>query len=165
MRIKMNKTEDVIFDTATKEDIAELVRLRIAYMIDDFGSITECERDCMEKQLPDYFERRLGKELIAFVARTEGRLVAAVYLLIIEKPANPFLPNGLDSEVLSVYTEEPYRGKGICTRLMKNMIAWAKAHHICRIDLVATQDGYPVYKKAGFEDKKQKYVDMRLRLR
>lgn len=92
MRIKMNKTEDVIFDTATKEDIAELVRLRIAYMIDDFGSISEYERDCMEKQLPDYFERRLGKELIAFVARAEGRLVAAAYLLIIEKPANPFLP-------------------------------------------------------------------------
>lgn len=164
MRIKMNKTEDVIFDTATKEDIAELVRLRIAYMIDDFGSITECERDCMEKQLPDYFERRLGKELIAFVARTEGRLVAAAYLLIIEKPANPFLPNGLDSEVLSVYTEEPYRGKGICTRLMKNMIEWARAHDICRIDLVATQDGYPVYKKIGFEDRKQKYIDMRLKL-
>ncbi len=35
----------IIFDTATKEDIAELVRLRIAYMIDDFGSITDYERE------------------------------------------------------------------------------------------------------------------------
>lgn len=26
---------EIIFDTAKKEDIAELVRLRIAYMIDD----------------------------------------------------------------------------------------------------------------------------------
>ena len=156
---------DFIFDTATKKDIAELVRLRIAYMIDDFGSISDYERDCMEKQLPSYFERHLGKELIAFVARREGRLVAAAYLLVIEKTSNPFLPNGLDSEVLSVFTEESYRGKGICTHLMKDMIAWAKAHHICRIDLVATQDGYPVYKKVGFEDRKQKYVDMRLKLK
>lgn len=155
---------DIIFDTATKEDIAELVRLRIAYMIDDFGSITDYERECMKKQLPEYFERRLGKELIAFVARADGRLVAATYLLIIEKPANPFLPNALDSEVLSIFTEESYRGKGICTKLMKNMIEWAKAHAICRIDLVATQDGYPVYKKIGFEDRKQKYLDMRLKL-
>ena len=154
----------IVFDMAGIDDIPELVRLRIAYMIDDFGSISEYERRCMEKQLPDYFGRRLGKELIAFVARAEGRLVAAAYLLIIEKPANPFLLNGLDGEVLSVYTENKYRGKGICTQLMKNMIEYAKENRLCRIDLMATDEGYSVYKRVGFEDKTQKYLDMRLKL-
>ena len=154
----------VIFDMAGKDDISELVRLRIAYMIDDFGSICEYERRCMEEQLPEYFNRRLGKELIAFVARAEGRLVAAAYLLIIEKPANPFLLNGLDGEVLSVYTENEYRGKGICTQLMKNMIEYAKENKLCRIDLMATEEGYPIYKRVGFEEKTQKYLDMRLNL-
>ena len=154
----------IVFDMAGIDDIPELVRLRIAYMIDDFGSISEYERRCMEEQLPDYFGRRLGKELIAFVARAEGRLVAAAYLLIIEKPANPFLLNGLDGEVLSVYTENKYRGKGICTQLMKNMIEYAKENRLCRIDLMATDEGYSVYKKVGFEDKTQKYLDMRLKL-
>ena len=154
----------VVFDMACKEDISELIRLRIAYMIDDFGSISEYERTCMEEQLPGYFDRRLGKELIAFVARAEGRLVAAAYLLIIEKPANPFLPNGLDGEVLSVFTENEYRGQGICTQLMKNMIEYAKEKRLCRIDLMATEEGYPVYKNVGFEDKTQKYLDMRLKL-
>lgn len=156
--------ESIIFDTATIYDIPELVRLRILYMIDDFGSITDKERESMEAQLPGYFERELGKKLIAFVARAEGRLVAAAYLLIIEKPANPFLPNGFDSEVLSVYTEEEYRGRGICTRLMNNMIEYAREQQICRIDLIATDEGYPVYKKLGFEDRVQKYTDMRLLL-
>ena len=156
--------DEVEYDIADLNDIPELVRLRILYMIDDFGSITDEEREGMEKQLPGYFERELGKKLIAFVARTEVRLVAAAYLLIIEKPANPFFLNGLDSEVLSVYTEEKYRGKGICTRLMSNMIEYAREHQICRIDLVATDEGYPIYKKLGFEDKVQKYTDMRLKL-
>ncbi len=155
---------EIVFDTANVNDIEELVRLRIAYMIDDFGSITDYEKECMEKQLPDYFKRRLGKELIAFVARAEGRLVAAAYLLIIEKPANPFLPNGLDSEVLSVYTEPEYRGKGICSTLMTNMIEYSKEHGLSRIDLVATSEGYPIYKKLGFEDRVQKYIDMRMKL-
>ena len=155
---------EIIFDTANKDDIPELIRLRFAYIIDDFGSINESEHQAMEEQLPDYFERRLGKELIAFVARAEGRLVAAAYLLIIEKPANPFLPNGLDGEVLSVYTESEYRGKGICTQLMKNMIEFAKEKKLCRIDLMATDEGYPIYKKVGFEDRTQKYIDMRLKL-
>ena len=153
---------EIIYDIANLNDIPELVRLRILYMIDDFGSITDEERAGMEKQLPGYFERELGKKLIAFVARAEGRLVAAAYLLIIEKPANPFFLNGLDSEVLSVYTEEGYRGKGICTNLMRNMIDYAAEHKISRIDLMATDEGYPIYKKLGFEDKVQKYKDMRL---
>ena len=115
-------SNEIVYDTAGINDISELVRLRIAYMIDDFGSISDKERQCMEEQLPGYFERKLGNELIAFVARAEERLVAAAYLLIIEKPANPFLLNGLDSEVLSVYTEPGYRKKGICSQLMNNMI-------------------------------------------
>ena len=45
---------------------------------------------------------------------------------------------------------------------MSNMIEYARGHHICRIDLVATDEGYPIYKKLGFEDKVQKYKDMRL---
>ena len=154
--------DDVVFDIADLNDVPELIRLRILYMIDDFGSITDEEREGMEEQLPQYFERELGKKLIAFVARAEGRLVSAAYLLIIEKPANPFFLNGLDSEVLSVYTEEGYRGRGICSQLMKNMIDYAAEHKISRIDLVATDEGYPIYKKLGFEDKVQKYKDMRL---
>ena len=158
---------EIIYDTANKEDIDELVRLRIAYMIDDFGSITDYEKEAMEKQLPDFFQRKLGTELVAFVARdakNEKKLVSVAYLLIMEKPANPFFPNGLDSEVLSVYTEEEYRGKGICTQLMKNLVEYAKEKEVCRIDLIATEDGYPIYKKIGFEDKVSKYHDMRMKL-
>ncbi|MCR5140934.1 MAG: GNAT family N-acetyltransferase [Ruminococcus sp.] len=153
---------EIVFDTADKKDIDDLIRLRIAYMIDDFGSISEQEERCMREQLPDYFGRKLGSELIAFVARDGGRPVAAAYLFIMEKPASPFLPNGFDGEVLSVYTEPEYRGRGICTQLMKNLIGYGREHHLCRIDLFATDEGYPIYKKLGFADKVQKYTDMRL---
>ena len=155
---------DVVFDRANKDDIPELIRLRIEYIIDDYGSISEQERRSMKEHLPDYFERRLGKELIVFVARAEKRLVAAAYLLIIEKPSNPSMLNGLVGEVFSVFTEREYRGKGISTRLMNDMIAYAKDKCLCHIDLKATDEGYPLYKKLGFEDKSQKYIDMRLNL-
>lgn len=155
---------EVIFDTANKEDIPELIRLRIAYIADDFGSTNEPKRQALEKQLPDYFERRLGKELIAFVARAEGQLVATAYLLIIEKPVNPSMPNGLVGEVFSVFTEREYQGKGISTRLMNNMIEYAGKKHLCHIDLKATDEGYFLYKKLGFEDRSQKYKDMWLNL-
>lgn len=47
---------------------------------------------------------------------------------------------------------------------MRNMIEYAREHQICCINLVATDEGYPIYKKLGFEDKVQKYTDMRLKL-
>lgn len=151
----------IVFDVAGKKDIPELIRLRIAYMVDDFGSVSDCEREGMEKQLPDYFERKLGDELVAFVARDGDCLVAAAYLHIIEMPANSILLNGIYGEVLSVYTEHEYRGEGICTELIKNLVKYGRERGLGRIDLSATKEGYPIYKKVGFKDKEHRYKDMR----
>ena len=68
-------SSEIIYDTANVNDISELVRLRIAYMIDDFGSISDHEKKCMEEQLPGYFERKLGKELIALLQELRADLL------------------------------------------------------------------------------------------
>ena len=154
----------IIFDEATKEDINELVRMRIAYMKDDFGSVSVHERPCMETQLPDYFERKLGTELVAFVAKDGERIVSVAYLHIIEMPANSILLNGLYGEVLSVYTEPEYRGRGLCSTLMRNLVEYGKKRGLGRIDLSATDEGYPIYAKVGFKDKEHRYRDMRMKL-
>ncbi len=154
----------MIFTEATREDIDELIRLRIEYMIDDFGSVTDHERECMEEQLPDYFERKLGTELVAFVAKEADRIVSVAYLHVIEMPANSILLNGLYGEVLSVFTEPEYRGKGLCTKLMENLIECGKKRGLGRIDLSATDDGYPIYAKLGFKDKDHRYRAMRYKL-
>ena len=151
----------IVFSEASKADISELVKLRIAYMIDDFGGVSDYERECMEKQLPDYFNRKLGDELIAFVAKDDNRIVSVAYLHIIEMPANSILLNGIYGEVLSVYTEPEYRGKGLCTKLMQNLIAYGKERGLGRVDLSATKDGYPIYSKMGFVEKENRYTDMR----
>lgn len=153
----------ILFGEASKDDIEQLVRLRIAYMIDDFGGISDHEKECMEKQLPDYFNRKLGDELVAFVAKDGERIVSVAYLHIIEMPANSILLNGLYGEVLSVYTEPEYRGKGLCTQLIQNLVDYGKKRGLGRVDLSATKEGYPIYAKVGFVDKEQRYTDMRYR--
>lgn len=151
----------IVFCEATKEDIDELVKLRIAYMVDDFGGVSDHEKECMEKQLPDYFNRKMGDELIAFVAKDGNRIVSVAYLHIIEMPANSILLNGLYGDVLSVYTEPEYRGNGLCTKLMQNLIDYGKRRGLGRVDLSATREGYPIYSKMGFVEKEQRYIDMR----
>ena len=65
---------NITYGIATKENIDELIQLRIAYMVDDFGSVSDEERAGMEKQLPDYFERKLGTELVAFIAKDDEKI-------------------------------------------------------------------------------------------
>ncbi len=151
----------IVFTEAVKEDIPELIRMRIAYMTEDFGSVSAYEKKCVERQLPGYFERKLGTELIAFTAKDGDRIVSVAYLHIIEMPANARLLNGLYGEVLSVYTEPEYRGKGYCTKLMQKLIDHGRKAGLGRIELKATSDGYPIYSKLGFQEKEQKYTDMR----
>lgn len=151
----------IAFSEASKSDIKELIRMRIEYMIDDFGGVSDHERECMENQLPDYFNRKLGDELVAFVAKDDEKVVSVAYLHIIEMPANSILLNGLYGEVLSVYTEPEYRGKGLCTTLIKNLIEYGEKRGLGRVDLSATRDGYPICSKLGFVDKEPRYKDMR----
>lgn len=153
---------DFVFDNANMNDIDELVRLRLAFITEDAGALSSRQEQCIEEQLRDYFNRKLGKELIAFVARDEVHIVAVAYLLLMEMPANARLLNGLYGEVLNVYTLPEYRGKGLCTTLMQQLIEYGKKCGLGCIDLSATENGYPIYIKLGFKEKEQNYKDMRL---
>ena len=151
----------IVFEQASSADIDELIRMRIAYMADDRGTVSDSEREAMKRQLPDYFARKLGTELIAFAAKDQSRIVSTAFLHIIEMPANSVLPNGLYGVVLNVYTEPDYRGRGLCTGLLKELIAYGKERGLGRIDLQATPEGAPIYRKAGFIEKDKQYTDMR----
>ena len=150
-----------VFDQATKKDIDELIRLRIAFVLDDYGTLSAHEQECMEKHLADYFERKLGSELVAFVARVDGKIVSVAYLLLVEMPANRVLLNGRYGEVLNVFTEKEYRRKGLCTKLLQQLLEYGKSKELGRIDLSATKEGYPIYKSVGFEEKEHRYTDLR----
>lgn len=145
--VKQGGHMELIYYEATKKDIDELVRLRIDYIIADFGSISDHEIKCLEQQLPDYFARKLGNELIAFIAKDQNEIAAVAFLHIIEMPANSLLLSGIYGEVLNVYTKPKYRGNGLCTQLIKNLISYGEKKGLGRIDLSATEEGYPIYKK------------------
>ena len=76
-------------------------------------------------------------------------------------PANVLVLSGLCGEVLNVYTEPEYRGQGLCTTLIKELISSAKELGLARIDLSATDQGFSIYQKCGFEERDANYTEMR----
>lgn len=156
---------DIKYELASIKDLEELVDLRLAYIVDDFGKEVEDDIDTYRSNIVEHFKKNLGNNLIGFIAKIDNEIIATAYLLIIEKIPNPYVKNGLCGEVLSVYTKHEYRNKGIAHNLLLNLIDYAKDKKLSKIDLKATSLGYNLYKKVGFIELKQpKYTNMRIYL-
>lgn len=147
---------------ANKKDAYELTRLRIEYMKEAFNGISNDEDLRLSHELPVYFEKNLGVKCIAFIAEKEKHMVGCALLILIEKPYSPVLKTGIVGEVMGVYTEPYYRNRGIATKLMSDMVEYAKENKLDRIDLNASDDGLHVYRKVGFIENDSPYVSMNI---
>ena len=152
----------MIFDKATKKDIGELTELRISYLQEDLGVVSDENLELMQATLPSYYEKHLNKDLIVYVARDEMDIVSCAFLLIVEKPMSPSFITGKTGTVLNVYTKSEYRKRGYAKKLMTMMLEDAKAEGVSVIELKATEGGYLLYRSVGFEDAVAKYHNMKI---
>lgn len=91
-------------------------------------------------------------------------MIASVFLFLSEKPANPAFITGKTGTILNVYTKPNYLGQGIAKKLMEMAIANAKKLDLSYLELEATKDGAPLYRKLVFDKKVSHYESMRLNL-
>lgn len=152
----------MIFDKATKKDIGLLTELRISYLQEDLGVISDENLELMQATLPSYYEKHLNKDLIVYVTRDEMDIVSCAFLLIVEKPMSPSFITGKTGTVLNVYTKPEYRNNGYAKKLMTMMLEDAKAEGMSVIELKATEGGYLLYRSVGFEDAVAKYHNMKI---
>ena len=148
-------------EKASEKDIEELTGLRLAYLQEDLGTISEQDRQCLQIALPQYFRKHLNRDLFVYIAGEEKEILACAFLLVVEKPMSPAFITGKTGTVLNVYTKPEYRKRGYAKQLMNALLEDAKANDLSVIELKATEDGYPLYKSVGFEDVVSKYHNMR----
>ncbi|MDO5126129.1 MAG: GNAT family N-acetyltransferase [Eubacteriales bacterium] len=148
------------FEKATIKDINMLTDLRLAYLQEDLGVITD--KQLIQESLPGYYEKHLNKDLMVYVARDDEDIIACAFLLIVEKPMSPSFITGKTGTVLNVYTKLEYRNKGYAKKLMTMMLEEATAQDVSVIELKSTEDGYLLYKSVGFEDVVVKYHNMKI---
>lgn len=149
---------------AEQKDIPELCRLRLAYLHEEFGGLPAKQETAIAAQLPPFFAEHLGNDcLTAAAVLPDGTLAANAILMISEKPANPFFPNGRTGYVLGVYTMPEYRGQGLATRMMQMLQAQSAARQLDQVTLSASDMGKGVYEKIGFTVKHSKFTEMEWR--
>jgi GNAT superfamily N-acetyltransferase len=137
--------------------------MRIAYLKEINVKLEDKEMGALLKHLPDYYQRHMEKDFFAYLALEDGKPVAAVYLLIIERPANLNFITGKSGVLLNVYTIPEYRKRGLASVLLNMAIEQAKACNVSNIELQATDMGIPVYERLGFRHKQSQYTYMEYR--
>lgn len=147
---------------AMPKDINMLTELRIAYLQEDLGEMTEADLELIKSSLPCYYEKHINKDLLVYVARNKEDIISCAFLLIVEKPMSPSFITGKTGTVLNVYTKPEYRNKGYAKKLMSMMLEDAAAQGVSVIELKSTEDGYSLYKAVGFEDVGAKYHNMKI---
>ena len=143
------------------EDVEALVKMRLGYLVEDNGSLSDQDLAAIKRDLPEYFESHLNKDLIVYAIRDGQAIVSCAFLLVVEKPMSPAFVNGRTGTVLNVYTCPSHRRKGYAKAIMRALLCEAREAKISVIELKATEDGYPLYRSVGFVDDVSKYHAMR----
>lgn len=149
------------FENANINDISALVELRIAYLLENYGNLTENKLTIIVNNLYGYFQEHLNKDLLVFICRDKNKIVSCCFLCVTEKPSNPTFINGKTGTILNVYTKPEYRKKGIAGNLLKMLLAESEKIGLDFVELKATDSGYNLYKSIGFEDVMSKYHNMK----
>ena len=72
------------------------------------------------------------------------------------------LETGRCGYILNMYTIPEARGRGVCTRLLEELIKEAKSLGLRYLHLHASEDGVNIYRKAGFAEPKRAELALRL---
>ena len=145
------------------QNAAGLTDIRMEYLLEDFPEMSNEQAAHIRAKLPRYYAEHLNVDFFAYIAEDNGKPVGSAFLVINEMPPNSNFPNGRTGTVLNVYVAPDYRRQGIASKLMEMLISDAKTMELDFIKLEASADGYPLYKKLGFEDSVSSFRPMKLR--
>lgn len=148
---------------ASVADISALEQLRMDYLKEDFGELTDKQEQMLLAEIDPYLRWHLGTGLMVFVARDdEAGIVSCAWLLLIEKPPSPRFPHGRTGTLFNVYTVPAFRRRGLASKVMDALIEDARIRHLDLLELNATEDGYPLYRSLGFRNAHEKHRAMRM---
>jgi ribosomal protein S18 acetylase RimI-like enzyme len=137
---------------AILSDIDTLSSLRVDMLCEE-SPLSGGQREIIEDNTRRFFLNGFtDHSVIGCVAVVNQYIVCMGYVNFFSFPPNDWCPNGKTAYVGNMYTLPDFRGKGIASNVLSNLIGEAKARECQRILLHTTDMGRLLYKKFGFED-------------
>ncbi|MEH2291211.1 GNAT family N-acetyltransferase [Nostoc sp.] len=136
---------------ANLQDLETLIQLHLE-LLQEAGEI---KGDSDTTNLAEATRKYLGEkmppgEFLAWIAEVDNQIVATSGLVFFQRPPYNGNLSGLEAYILNVYTIPMWRGQGIATALLKEIISFVRATEAKRLWLHATENGKRIYEKLGF---------------
>lgn len=137
---------------ATLDDLDTLIDLRLALMRDLGDLPDEDAATRLAAILRDYFAAELpdGRFLGWLACDDDGAAIGCGGLVYLRKPPMLANPTGREAYVMNMYTAPAWRGRGVATQILAAIVAHARESGVPRVHLHASDQGRPVYARAGF---------------
>lgn len=154
---------DIRYTLATATDAILLTDFRLK-LLHEVRGIDEDETTAQLRQnIIAYYPGAIASgQYIGWFAWVGNEVAGAGGIAIREQPPSYKYTNGKLAYVLNMYTLPQYRGMGIGSGIMKNLLESARQLGIQKIELHATEDGEPIYRKCGFTEPKSIVLEMQL---
>ncbi|MFI7466831.1 GNAT family N-acetyltransferase [Nonomuraea sp. NPDC049646] len=141
--------------TATEQDVPELVRLR-ALLFDDLGgdffNPADADDDWRDA-LARVFKRKLAEPDCQILVVDGDTGLAACGIGTIEQWfPGPHSRNGRIGHVIGMVTDPSYRRRGHGRAIMLGLLDWFRDRDAVRVDLTASREAEPLYRRLGFAD-------------
>jgi GNAT superfamily N-acetyltransferase len=137
---------------AEVEDTGLLVRHRLS-MWNHIRPELRKQAQELEELTRWWINKKLSEgRLVGFIAKTQTGLVAGSGCIWIrEQPPSLMNPRLEAPYLMSIYTEEAFRKKGVARLIIQRGIDWCREHGYSTITLHASEAGFPLYAALGFK--------------
>ncbi len=156
--------ESIVYRRASINDVPVLVDYRVRFLNELLNHPENDETLVVRKSLLEYFTKAIPfNDFVAWVAEYEGKMIATAGMVVWRKPAKyGGVESGKLGYLLNFYTVPEARRKGICTRLLSELIKEAKLVGLKYLHLHASEESINLYRKAGFVEPDQPELELRL---
>ena len=161
MEIEKDKIK---YRRANIDDIEVLIDFRVRFLNELYNHPEDDETEVLRKALREYFSEAIpSNDFIAWLAEYNGKIIGTSGMVVWQMPARyGGLESGKLGYILNLYTIPEARRKGICTRLLNELIKVAKSLGLTYLHLHTSEEGINIYRKAGFVEPDQ--IELKLRL-
>jgi GNAT superfamily N-acetyltransferase len=156
--------EKIFYRRARIGDIPTLVDYRVRFLSELYSHPEDDETRVLRKSLQEYFTKAIAStNFIAWLAEYDGKIIGTSGMVVWQIPAEyGGVESGKLGYLLNFYTIPEARRKGICTRLLNELIEEAKLLGLKYLHLHTSKDGINIYRKAGFVEPEQPELKLRL---
>lgn len=139
------------FIKASPKEAGVLTQLRIEFLEEYWGRQEETIRKNLETNLIDYFTRAISDgSFVCYLAKANEEWIGIGGMAIRQQPGGFKIPNGKIAYIMNMHTQPNHRKQGVAKQILQLLMDEAKSLACEALELHATQDGEPVYQKAGF---------------